>query len=52
MSRIVFMVGPSGSGKSTYALRREERGHVRLTFDVVMWGTRDLDCAAASGSQR
>lgn len=37
MSRVLFLCGPSGSGKTTYARGLEQRGMVRLSFDVEAW---------------
>ena len=37
MSRVIFMCGPSGAGKTTYAVRLEEAGMVRLSFDSHLW---------------
>jgi predicted kinase len=37
MGRVIFMCGPAGSGKSTVALRYEEQGMTRLSFDQEAW---------------
>jgi predicted kinase len=35
--RVVLMCGLAGSGKTTVALRLEERGYLRLSFDERAW---------------